>query len=117
MIQQMTQKFLLCAALASTAFLGVPAMSQQTPSQPPASGSQQQQATKQVAGTISAIGNGGHSFTLEISDGSNSKRTMDFVMGQNTQVQGKVHTGTPVMVEYQAMASGQNVAVTITAQA
>lgn len=116
MTQKMTRLFLLAAAIAGLSLLGIPASSQQSPNQTPDKGSQQQAATKSVTGTIAAIGNGGHSFTLEIPDGSNGKRTMDFVMGKTTQVQGKVGTGTPVTVEYQAMASGENVAVTITAQ-
>lgn len=116
MIHPVTQKFLLAAALTGAAFLAFPAFSQQAPNPPSQNSRAPQQSTKQVTGTIAAIGNGGHSFTLEITDGTNGKRTMDFVMGKDTQVQGKVHTGTPVTVEYQAMATGENVAVTITAQ-
>ena len=114
-VQTMTRHLLLSAAIAGIAFIGIPATSQQAPNQPSENGAQQQ-ATKSVTGKIAAIGNGGHSFTLEINDANSGKRTMDFVMGKTTQVQGKVGTGTPVVVEYQAMASGENVAVTITAQ-
>jgi hypothetical protein len=42
---------------------------------------------------------------------------MEFVLDKNTQVQGPVKTGTPVMVEYQATNTGENLAVSITAQA
>jgi hypothetical protein len=46
-----------------------------------------------------------------------SKSTMEFVVDRNTQVNGQVKEGTAVTVEYQAMESGQNLAVTVTAQA
>jgi len=36
---------------------------------------------------------------------------------KNTQVNGQVREGTPVTVQYQAMANGTNVAVSITANA
>lgn len=116
MVQKMTRQLLLCVTLAGVSLLGIPASSQQAPNQPSEKGAQQQAATKSVSGTVASIGNGGHSFTLEVTDGSNGKRTMDFVMGKTTQVQGQVKTGTPVTVQYQAMETGENVAVTITAQ-
>ena len=112
----MVQKFLLCASLAGLMLLGISASTQQAPNQPSEKGSQQQAATKSVTGTVSLIGNGGRSFTLEVSDGSNGKRTMEFVLDKNTQVQGQVQKGTPVTVQYEAMDSGQNLAVSVTAQ-
>ena len=112
----MIQKLLLCASLAGALMLGISASSQQAPDQP-SENQTQKAATKSVSGTVAAIGNGGHSFTLEVSEGANSKHTMEFVLDKNTQIQGPVKTGTPVMVEYQAMNGGQNLAVTITAQA
>ena len=112
----MIRKFLLSVSLAGLMMLGLSASSQQAPNQP-SEKQAPQAATKSVAGTVAAIGNGGRSFTLEVSEGSNSKHTMEFVLDKNTQVQGSVKTGTPVTVEYQAMDSGQNVAVSITAQA
>jgi hypothetical protein len=42
---------------------------------------------------------------------------MDFVVDKNTQVKGQVKQGTAVTVEYQAMANGQLLAVSIMAQA
>jgi hypothetical protein len=112
----MIRKFLMCASLAGLMMLGISAVSQQTPNQP-----HEKQApkadTKSVSGTVAAIGSGGHSFTLEVSQGANAKHTMEFVVDNNTQVQGPVKTGTSVMVEYQAMDSGQNLAVSVTAQA
>lgn len=112
----MIRKFLICASLAGLMTLGMAASSQQAPDQP-SQNQAQKASTKSISGTVSAIGNGGHSFTLEVSEGANSKHTMEFVLDKNTQIQGPVKTGTPVMVEYQAMDSGQNLAVTITAQA
>jgi len=112
----MIRKFLLCASLVSALMLGISASSQQTPSQP-SEKQAPQGVTKSVTGTVATIGNGGRSFTLEVSQGGSSKHTMEFVLDKNTQVQGSVKTGTPVTVEYQAMDSGQNVAVSITAQA
>lgn len=111
----MIRKFLMCASLAGLMMLGISATSQQAPDQP--SAKQSQKATKSVSGTVASIGNGGRSFTLEVSEGASSKHTMEFVLDKNTQVQGSVKTGTSVMVEYQAMDSGQNLAVTVTAQA
>lgn len=74
---------------------------------------QEQPASKTISGKVAAIGNGGHSFSLEVE----SKGKMDFVVDKNTQVNGQVREGTPVTVQYQAMANGTNVAVSITANA
>jgi hypothetical protein len=76
--------------------------------------SQQQQALKSVSGKVSAIGNGGTAFTLEVS--GENKKTMDFVVDKNTQVQGQVKAGSAVTVEYQATETGQYLAVSVTAQ-
>jgi hypothetical protein len=42
---------------------------------------------------------------------------VEFVVDRNTKVNGQVKEGTAVTIEYQAMESGQNLAVNITAQA
>jgi hypothetical protein len=65
-----------------------------------------------VNGTVVSIGDKGRSFALEVNDGG-KKQTLQFVVDQQTQVQGQVKVGTPVKVEYVAMAD-QNVARTIT---
>ena len=82
---------------------------------------QTQQPTKSVAGKVAAIGSGGTSFTLEVTGGGSDKgasgNTLDFVVDKNTQVKGQVKQGTAVTVEYQAMANGQLLAVSIMAQA
>jgi hypothetical protein len=61
-------------------------------------------------------GDTGTSFSLEVSDGT-GKHTMDFVLDKNTRVQGRVKVGTTVTVEYTPSDNGQNVAMSITAQA
>lgn len=132
----MIRKFLLCASLTGALVLGGailtrPAGAQSQTSQPQAeqpqaeqpqtgqtpTGKQTQQATKSVTGKVAAIGTGGHSFTLEITGGSGDAHTMNFVVDNNTQVQGQVRQGTPVTVEYLIVEGGQNLAVSITAQA
>jgi hypothetical protein len=42
---------------------------------------------------------------------------MEFIVDKNTQVNGQVKEGSTVTVEYQAMESGQNLAVSVSAQA
>jgi hypothetical protein len=111
------RKTISCASLASLLVLGVSAnlgsaAQQQRGKQ---GGETQQQAVKSVTGKISAIGSGGSSFSLEVA--GNSSKKMDFVVDKNTQVKGQVREGTAVTVEYQAMNSGQLLAVSITAQA
>lgn len=54
----------------------------------------------------------GQPFALETNDRGN-KQTLQFVVDQETQVKGQVKVGTPVKVEYVAMAY-QKVAKTIT---
>jgi hypothetical protein len=50
-----------------------------------------------------------------VNDGTN-KRTMNFVVDKNTQVQGRVTEGTIVAVDYQPSDDGQNVCLRVTAQ-
>jgi len=76
------------------------------------SAQQNQQERKSIEGTVISIGDKGRSFALETND-SGKKQTLQFVVDQETQVQGQVKVGTPVRVEYVAMAD-QNVAKTIT---
>jgi hypothetical protein len=78
----------------------------------PQSAQQDQQERKSIEGTVVSIGDKGRSFALETSDGG-KKQTLQFVVDQETQVQGQVKVGTPVKVEYVAMAD-QNIAKTIT---
>jgi len=110
----MIRKFLLGAALAGVTLLGISVIAQQSPhpTQPAQSASQ----AKSVNGKIASIGNGGHSFTLEVSSGGSDPKTMEFVLDTHTQVEGQVKIGTPVTVVYQIAEGGQNVAVSIMAQ-
>ena len=100
--------FLSLIGLTSAA---VSARTQPVPT-PTQSAQQKQQETKSVQGTVVSIGDKGRSFALETNDGG-TKQTLQFVVDQETQVQGQVKVGTPVKVEYVAMAD-QNVAKTIT---
>jgi hypothetical protein len=106
------RKLLLSASLVGLMLAGASARTDAIPT--PQSGQQSQQATKSIAGTVSSIGDNGRSFALEVKAGSD-KQTLQFVLDQNTQVQGNVKVGTPVTVEYVAMAD-HNVAKSITAQ-
>jgi hypothetical protein len=109
----MMHKILLTASLGSMLLLSTPviegqqAQGQQGPSQ---------QATKSVTGKVSGIGDQGHSFTVDVNGGGAAAQSMKFVVDKNTQVQGQVKVGTPVMVDYQAMDGGQNLCVRVAAQ-
>jgi hypothetical protein len=105
--------FLASLSLAGLISAGASARAQPIPTAPQ-SGQQSQQATKSVAGTVVSIGDKGRAFALEVNEGG-KKQTLQFVVDQETQVQGQVKVGTAVKVEYVAMAD-QNVAKIITAQ-
>lgn len=90
---------------------GISARTQPIPAAPQ-SAQQNQQERKSIEGTVVSIGDKGRSFALETNAGG-TKQTVQFVVDQETQVQGQVKVGTPVKVEYVAMAD-QNVAKTIT---
>src|SRR5262249_26372217 len=110
MIRKLIVATSLAAALAlAAAFHATPSNAQSQDQQ------QQQPATKSVSGKVTSIGNEGHTFSLEVAGGD--KTTMQFEVDKNTQVNGQVREGTAVMVEYQAMEGGKNLAVSITAQA
>jgi hypothetical protein len=111
----MIRKLLFSASLAGLLVLGLSAQARTITTQ--SQSEKQSQAAKSVSGKVTSIGNGGHSFTLEVSGDTSNKRSMDFVVDKNTQVQGQVREGTPVTVEYQAMENGQYLALSITAQA
>ena len=107
----MIRKILTCLSLVGFLTAGVPAMAHKASTQTQG----KQQATKSITGKVASIGDQGKSFALEVNDGSN-KRTMNFVVDKNTQVQGRVTEGTVVAVEYQASDDGQNLCVRVTAQ-
>lgn len=91
----------------------VSARTHPTPAAAQSAQQQDKQETKSIQGTVVSIGDKGRSFALETND-RGTKQTLQFVVDQETQVQGQVKVGTSVKVEYVAMAD-QNVAKTITA--
>jgi hypothetical protein len=109
----MLRKIMYCSALAPALLLGLtlPARSQSTA---PSTQAQAEQA-KQVSGKVTDIGSDRRSFSLEVND-KGSKHTMQFVVDNSTQVQGKVTTGTDVAVQYAPMSDGKLVARNVTAQ-
>ena len=110
----MIRKLLVVASLLGLLTLGTGTAVRTASGQDP-SEKREHQASKTVSGKVASIGNGGHSFSLEVN--GESKSRMDFVVDKNTQVNGQVREGTAVTVEYQALANGQNLAVSITANA
>jgi hypothetical protein len=111
----MIRKLFAGVAIAGLISLGTALSVRSVPASQAGSDKQEQKATKSVSGKVTKIGNGGHSFSLEVT--GENKNNMEFVVDRNTQVTGQVREGTAVTVEYQAMESGQNLAVSITAQA
>jgi len=107
----MIRKLLSCAALAC--FLLAVSVQVQPLFAQAQSGQQSEQA-KSVTGKVTSVETGGKAFSMEINQG-NSKRTMQFVVDKNTQVQGHVGTGTTATVEYQ-QSGGQFVAVNVSEQ-
>jgi hypothetical protein len=120
----MLRKLVLCAAISGVALLGFHSRSwtASAQSQSNQTGAQDQtqgknQASKAISGKVASIGTGGHSFTLQVGNGgATDAQTVDFVVNENTQVQGQVKVGTLVTVEYQVIASGEKVALSVTAQ-
>ena len=110
------QKFLLSASLLSAGLMlaGASAKTQPIPAASQSDEQQTEKAMKSVSGTVVSIGDKGRSFAVEVNEGD-KKQTVQFVVDQETQVQGQVKVGTPVKVEYVAKAD-QNVARTITPQ-
>ena len=108
----MIRKILTGLSLVGFLTAVVPAMAHKTSTQ---ESQGKQQATKSITGKVASIGDQGKSFALEVNDGS-SKRTMNFVVDKNTQVQGRVTEGTIVAVEYQPSGDGQNLCVRVTEQ-
>ena len=86
-------------------------------SQSDQSDKQEQKATKSVSGRVIKIGNSGHSLSVEVVVSKNTTEFVEFVVDRNTQVNGQVKEDSAVTVEYRTMGSGQNLAVSITAQA
>ncbi len=108
----MIRKFLLFASLAG--FL----LAVSTQARSPYQNSQtDQQAPKvhSVTGKVTQVETGGKAFSMDTTMG-NDKRPMRFVVDKGTTVQGHVAAGTTASVDYQADASGQLVALSVTEQ-
>ena len=108
------RKFLLSASLAGLLLTAGSVWVHAVPRQGQ-SDQQTKSATKMAEGKVTAIGNGGHSFTLEVNEGG-ATQTMQFTVDPNVKVQGTVKVGTSVTVEYEPKDGGQNVALNISAQ-
>lgn len=112
----MHHKLLLTASFAGLLLTAGSAWTRATPRQGSEEPTQQAPAaTKMISGKVTSIGNGGQTFALEVSSGGD-KQTMQFTVDKSAKVQGRVTVGTPVTVEYEAMAAGQYKALSITAQ-
>jgi hypothetical protein len=111
------RKFLLAASLAGLLMTAVPVVSHAF-AQQSSQGQQTQIDTKTITGKITSVGNGGHSFVLEVTSGAsqNDKQTMQFMLDKNAKIQGKVGVGSDVTVEYQPVQGGQNLALSIAPQ-
>ena len=114
----MMRKFLLGASLAGLLLTATPVRMHAAAQRSSPDQQQAQTDTKTVTGKITSIGNGGHSFALEVNSGGdrNGKQTMQFMLDKNAKVQGKVGVGSDVTVEYQPVEGGQNLALSIAPQ-
>jgi hypothetical protein len=107
----MHRKFLLSASLAGLLLSGMAVHGR--PTQQESQPKQQSQQAKSVNGKVTNIAGDKKSFTVEVNEGS-AKRSMEFVIDGNTQVQGRVGVGTDATVEFQPSSDGKLVALTIT---
>jgi hypothetical protein len=112
----MKGKFFATVSLAAVFALGASTASCLALQQQRDNQQQPEKKTQSVNGTIKAIGSDHRSFTIEVSEGSAKGSSMDFVLDEKSQVQGKVVTGTLVAITYQPSNDGKNVVLTIAAQ-
>jgi hypothetical protein len=107
------RKFVVGVALAGLMAFGVTTVRAiPAAAQSQSQNNQQASDAMTVSGKVSAIGSDHKSFSLEISQGN----TMQFVLDQNTQVQGRVSTGTAATVQYQKKDDGTLLALMIAPQ-
>jgi hypothetical protein len=106
----MVRKFVVCVSLAGLMLLSVSARAYSAPAQP--QNNQQSADAKTVSGKVASIGSDHKSFSLEVSGGD----TMQFLLDNNTQVQGSVTTGTTAIVQYQKTDDGKLLALTVAPQ-
>jgi hypothetical protein len=109
----MIRKVLTGAPVAGLLLLGACVQTGASPARQTAQQQNQQEQT--VTGKVTSIGSDRRSFSLEVDNGG-SKKTMQFVLDNKTQVQGRVTEGTMAKVEYQPMEGGKNLAIVVTAQ-
>jgi len=76
---------------------------------------QQAEQAKSVSGKVLSIAADKKSITLEVNNG-NDKKTMQFVVNQNTQVTARTSTGAMAVVQYQPTSDNQYVALVISPQ-
>ena len=70
---------------------------------------------KSVSGKVASIANDKKSIMLEVTDGADT-HTMQFIVDQNTQVTGRVSTGSSATVQYQPTNDKQLLALVISPQ-
>jgi hypothetical protein len=106
----MVRKCVICASLAGLLLLSSSgrAYSVQTQSE----NNQQSADAKTVSGKVASIGSDHKSFSLEVGGGN----TMEFLLDNNTQVQGRVTMGTVATVQYQQTDNGKLLALSIAPQ-
>jgi hypothetical protein len=109
----MIRKILFCASLGGMLLLSVPAISHTSAQNQP--GKQGQQAAKSVSGKVTSIGEDRRSFVVEVDNGG-TKQNMQFVLDKNSQVEGRVTTGSMVLVEYQPLNGDQNLCLKVSAR-
>ena len=102
----------LCGSLAGLLAMVAPAKAVSAGSRAQSQNNQQSADAKTVTGKVAAIGSDHKSFSLEVTGGN----TLQFVLDQNTQVQGRVSTGTNASVQYQKTDDGKLLALVITPQ-
>ena len=112
----MTRRFNLCASVAAVMLLAAPIYAHSFSFQNQGRNSSQAQSadSKTVAGKVTSIGGDRKSFTMEVDNGG-SKQNMQFLIDANTQVTGRVTTGSVANVQYQPK-DGQNLALVISPQ-
>lgn len=111
----MIRKTLLTVSFCGLLFMGAPRISLGQGGSGQPDQQSQQKATKYISGKVTDIGEQGDSFTVETDD-SGGKRTMKFVVDENTRVQGQVNVGTLVAVDYQQTEEGQLVCLRVAPQ-
>lgn len=100
------------ASLAGLLAVGVSVRAIPVAAQSQSQNNQQSSDAMTVSGKVSSIGSDHKSFSLEVGGGN----TMQFLLDQNTQVQGRVSTGTTATVQYQKTDDGKLLALTIAPQ-